>query len=110
MPTGAIGIVALLRMAPNEHWAEYSGQLLGLCKGSAATMSLRAGICGARPATLRGLRREAGDGVAEVGAVEGGVLVDLAGEVALAQRAEGNEADAERFERGEDFRFRFPPA
>ena len=62
-----------------------------------------------RPVRLPGLRREAGDGVAEVGAVEGGVLVDLAGEVALAQRAEGNEADSELFERRDDLRFRFPP-
>src|SRR5207248_6286298 len=44
---------------------------------------------------LTGLRREAWDGVAEVGAVEGRVLVNLAGEVALAQWAEGNEADSE---------------
>ena len=50
---------------------------------------------------LPGLRREAGNGVAEVGAVEGGALVDLAGEVALAQRAERDEADAEFFERRE---------
>src|SRR5436305_5293967 len=62
-----------------------------------------------RPVRLPGLRGEAGDGVAEVGAVERGVLVDLAGEVALAQRAERNEADAERFESREDLRFRFSP-
>ena len=44
---------------------------------------------------LPGLRREAGDGAAEVGAVELGVLVDLPREEALAQRAEGDEADAQ---------------
>ena len=38
---------------------------------------------------LAGLRREARHGVAEVGAGECGVLVDLAGEEALAQRAKG---------------------
>ncbi|HTU21809.1 MAG TPA: hypothetical protein VMG10_27470 [Gemmataceae bacterium] len=41
------------------------------------------------------LRREARDGVAEVGAVELGVLVNLAREEALTQRAVGNEADSE---------------
>ena len=45
------------------------------------------------------LRREARHDVAEVGAVELGVLVDLAGEEALAERAEGHEADAEFLER-----------
>ena len=37
------------------------------------------------------------------------VCVDLAGEKALAKRAERNEADAEFFERRQDFRFRFSP-
>ena len=45
------------------------------------------------------LRREARDGVAEVGAVEARVLVDRAGQEALAQRAEGHEADPELLER-----------
>ena len=55
---------------------------------------------------LPGLRREAGDDVAEVGAVERRVLVDLAREEALAQRAEGNEADAEFLERRQDLLLR----
>src|SRR6185312_758772 len=58
---------------------------------------------------LPGLRSEAGDGVAEVGAVEGGALVDLACEEALAQRAEGNEADSQLFEGRDDLRFGFSP-
>ena len=58
---------------------------------------------------LPGLRREARERVAEVGAVERRVLVDLAGEEALAQRAEGDEADAEFFERRQHFGFRFAP-
>ena len=41
-------------------------------------------------------------------AVECGVLVDLAGEKALAQRAEGNEADPELFEGRHDLCFRAP--
>ena len=48
---------------------------------------------------LQSLRREARQGAAEVGAVEGRVLVDLAREEALAQRAVGHEADAEFLER-----------
>src|SRR5258708_29745188 len=55
------------------------------------------------------LRREAGDGVAEVCTVEGGVLVHLPGDVALAQWAERNEADSELFENWDDLRFGFPP-
>src|SRR3982751_126231 len=42
---------------------------------------------------LERLRREAWQGAAEVGAVEGRVLVDLAREEALAQRAVRDEAD-----------------
>ena len=49
------------------------------------------------------LRREARHGVAEVGRVEFRVCVDFAGEKAFAERAEGNEADAELFEGGDDF-------
>src|SRR4051794_11716789 len=45
------------------------------------------------------VRRKAGDDVAKVGAVEGGLFVDLASEKALAQRAERNEADPEFLER-----------
>ena len=57
------------------------------------------------------LIRLAGSGVkrgraAEVGAVERRVLVDLAGEEALAQRAEGDEADAEFLERRQHFLLR----
>ena len=54
---------------------------------------------------LARFRREPRQRIAEVGAVERRVVVDLAGEKALAQRAEGNEADAEFFERRNDFRF-----
>ena len=53
-------------------------------------------------ASLGGEARERG---AEVGAVELGGGVDLAGEEALAQRAPGNEADAEFFEHRQHFRF-----
>jgi hypothetical protein len=60
-----------------------------------------------RPVRLPGLRGE--DGVAEVGAIERGVLVDLAREVALAQRAEGNEADSQLLQGREDLRFGFSP-
>ena len=55
---------------------------------------------------LAGLRREARDGAAEVGAVERRVLVDLAGEEALAQRAERDEADPEFLERRQHLRLR----
>ena len=47
--------------------------------------------------------------VAEIGFVEGGVGVDGAGEEAFAEGAEGDEADAEFFEGGEDFVFGFAP-
>ena len=52
---------------------------------------------------LARLRREAGNDVAEIGAVERRVLVDRAGEEALAQRAEGDEADPEFLKRRQDF-------
>jgi hypothetical protein len=52
---------------------------------------------------LQGLRREAGQRAAEVGAVEGRVHVDLAREEAPAQRAVGDEADAELFKGGYHF-------
>ena len=55
------------------------------------------------------LRRKARDNVAEVGAVERGVLVDLAGEEAFAQGAERNEPDTEFFESRQQFRFRLAP-
>src|SRR5206468_12257122 len=42
---------------------------------------------------LAGFRREAGHDVAEVVLGERGVLVDLAGQEALAQRAEGHEPE-----------------
>ena len=58
---------------------------------------------------LAGLRREARDDVAEVGAVERRVLVDRAGEKSLAERAEGNEADAEFLERRQDLLFGLAP-
>jgi len=52
---------------------------------------------------------EARDGVAEVAARELGVLVDLAGEEALAEWAEGDEADAELLERRQDRLLRLAP-
>src|SRR5437763_16498527 len=54
---------------------------------------------------LERLRRKATEGAAEVAAVEGGVLVDLARQEALAQRAEGNETNSEFLEGREDRRF-----
>src|SRR6185295_4078102 len=62
-----------------------------------------------RPVRLPGLRGEAGDGVAEVGAVERGVLVDLAREEALAQRAEGNETNSQLLQGRDDLRLGFSP-
>src|ERR1035441_3301589 len=46
---------------------------------------------------LERLRREAREGAAEVGFIEGRFLVHLPREEALAQRAVGNEADSELF-------------
>ena len=54
---------------------------------------------------LRASGENRGTMVAEIGRIERGVLVDLAGEEASAQRAEGDKADAEFFERGQQFRF-----
>ena len=55
-------------------------------------------------------RREARHDVAEVGGLSNCVFcVDGAGEEALAQRAEGDEADAEFFERGQDLLFGLAP-
>ena len=58
-----------------------------------------------RSIRLPGLRRETEYSVTEFGVVEGGILVDLAREIALAQRAEGNKADSEIFESRNDLRF-----
>jgi len=55
------------------------------------------------------LRRESRDGAAEILGIEFGVLVDLPGEEASAERAEGNESDSEFFERGKNFLFRLTP-
>ncbi len=52
---------------------------------------------------------ETRDDGAEIGAVELGGRVDLAGEEAFAERAEGNEADAELFECGHDGLFGLAP-
>src|ERR1019366_8471259 len=52
--------------------------------------------------------RKTGHDRAEVGAVEPGALIYLAGEKPRAQRTERNEADAERFDRGQDFCLRAP--
>src|SRR5208282_5232948 len=51
---------------------------------------------------LAGLRREAGNDVAEVVAVERRVLVDGASEETLSQRAERHEPDAELLKRRQD--------
>jgi len=58
---------------------------------------------------LASLGAEAWHDIAKVGFVERGFLVDLASEEPLAERAERHEPDAEFLERGQDFRFRFPP-
>ncbi len=56
-----------------------------------------------RPVGLDGFLREAGIAAADVGAVEGGGLVDLAGQVAAAEGAVGHQADA-KFLAGEQDR------
>jgi len=53
--------------------------------------------------------REARDDVAEIVFIELGIFCDLAGEEAFAERAEGNEADAEFLEGGDDFSFGLSP-
>lgn len=58
---------------------------------------------------LAGLGREAGDDVAEVGAVEPGVLVDLAGQKTLPEWVVGYEADAKLLERRERVFLGLPP-
>ena len=58
---------------------------------------------------LESLLSEARQGAAEVGAVEGGVFVDLASEKPLAQRAVRDKADSEFFEGRYHFRFRLSP-
>ena len=50
---------------------------------------------------LHGFRSEAWNRAADVGAVELGVLVDLSGEEAFAERAVGHKADAEFLEQRE---------
>ena len=57
---------------------------------------------------LEGFRRETGKRAAEVGAVEGGVFVDRAGEESFSQRAVGHETDAEFLEGRDHFLFRGP--
>src|SRR5437879_5756593 len=52
---------------------------------------------------------EARDNVAEIGAVELRILVDLAREEALAKRAKWNKSDAEFFEGRQHFLFRASP-
>ena len=87
-----------------------SSQASAICAGVAFfCCAMLAEQVDQRLVRLAVLRREAGNDVAEVGAVELGVLVDLAGEEPLAQRTEGNEADAEFFEGRDDLRFRLPP-
>src|SRR5436305_7454336 len=55
------------------------------------------------------LRREARDGVAEVGPVQLGVFVDPAREEALSQGTERHEADTELLQSRYDFLFRLSP-
>src|ERR1700689_929826 len=55
------------------------------------------------------LRRKARNNVAEVSLVELRVFADLAGEETLAQRAEGNEPDAEFLKCRNYFGLRFSP-
>src|SRR5207249_2644872 len=62
-----------------------------------------------REICLAVLRRETRDNVAEIGAVERRVLVDLPREEALAQRAERNEADSQRLKCGQHLFFGFSP-
>src|SRR5436190_19272890 len=58
---------------------------------------------------LASLRLEARNGVAEVAAVERGVLADRAGQKTLPQRTEGHEADPELLEGRKDLLFGLPP-
>src|SRR5690348_12331581 len=55
------------------------------------------------------LRRETRNHAAEIGFVELRVLIDRAGKESLTQRAEGNKADSEFFERGQNLSFGFSP-
>ena len=58
---------------------------------------------------LTGLGGEAGDGAANVGAVEGRRRADLAGEEPLAERAEGDQADPELLQGRDDLGLGLPP-
>src|SRR3984893_2878178 len=58
---------------------------------------------------LESLRREAREGVAEVGAVESRVFVHLSREEAPAKRTKWNESDSEFLEGRQHFRFRLSP-
>src|SRR6202035_1838879 len=101
-----------LRGAGDRHDPGLLGKEPGECaRGGRRVLALRDAReqIDQRLVRLPGLRREAGDGVAEVGAVEGGALVDLAGEEALAQRAEGNEADPELLQGRKDLLFGLSP-
>src|SRR5439155_9781446 len=55
------------------------------------------------------LRRKARNDVAEIGAIELRILVDLAREEALTQRAKRNEPDSEFFESWQHRLFGLPP-
>ena len=55
-----------------------------------------------RPVGFDRLRRKAGIAAADIGAVEGRVLVNLAGQVAPSQRAVGHKTDAEFLAGGQD--------
>src|SRR4028118_1000721 len=58
---------------------------------------------------LESIRREARQSAAEVGAVKGGVFVDLAREEAFAQRAIGDKSDAKFLKGRYHLRFRLSP-
>jgi hypothetical protein len=58
---------------------------------------------------LAGLHGKTSDRVAEIAAVEGSVLVDLPGQESLAQRTEGNDADAQFFKHRHHLGLRLPP-
>ena len=88
-------------------WA--SSQANAICAGVALfPFSHRAQQIDHRLIRLPGLRREARDDVAEVGAVERRALVDFPREESLAKRAEGHEPDAELLEGRQHFRFGLP--
>src|SRR5580765_3444745 len=90
----------LLRQQPGER---------DLCRARLLQLAYRTQQIHQPLIRLPGLRREARHDVAEIGAVEGRVLVDLSREEALAERTEGDEPDAEFLERRQQFLLRGSP-